>query len=189
MMTLKLDSIIHLNPELFKKLCQANPEAKLELTYQGELVVMSPTGGVTGNRNTKLIARLENWAEQDASGLVFESSTMFRLPNGAFRSPDAAWIRLDRWEKLTEAERETFSPICPDFVVELRSKSDTLTFLQDKMQEYINNGVQLGWLIDPINKQVEIYRSGQPKEVLSNPTQLSGENILSGFVLSLSGIL
>ena len=187
--TLTLEPLIHLTPEQFSQLCRANPDAKLERTAKGELVVMSPTGGSAGNRNIKLSARLELWAETNGTGLAFDSSTMFQLPNGAFRSPDGAWIPLDKWEALTPSEQDAFSPICPDFVVELRSPSDSLKSLQDKMQEYMDNGARLGWLIDPKGKQVEIYRQGREKEVLLSPTQLEGEEVLPGWVLDLRGIL
>jgi len=188
-LTLNLDAIVQLTDEAFYTLCRANPEVKFERTSFGELIIMPPTGGETGNRNIKLAARLENWAEQDCSGIAFDSSTMFQLPNGAYRSPDAAWIVLERWEALSPKQREAFSPICPDFVVELRSPSDSLTTLQNKMQEYMDNGASLGWLLNPQDQQVEIYRQGQDKEVLSNPTSLSGEEVLPGFVLDLRGIL
>lgn len=189
MITLSLEPILTLTQQQFYQLCQLNPDTKLELTAQRELEIMSPTGGEGGNRNIKLSARLENWTEKNNTGIAFDSSTMFQLPNGAFRSPDAAWILQSRWKNLTDEERKTFPPICPDFVVELRSETDTLTSLQKKMQEYIHNGTRLGWLIDPQNQTVEIYRQGQEKEILSNPSQVMGENILPGFVLSLHGIL
>ena len=187
--TLNLDPIVQLTDDAFYALCRANPEVKFERTVKGQLIVMPPTGGETGNRNIKLSARLENWAEVDGSGLAFDSSTMFQLPNGAYRSPDAAWIPLERWQALTPEEREAFSPICPDFCVELRSPSDNLKSVQEKMQEYMDNGALLGWLIDPKGKQVEIYRQGQEKEVLQAPTSLSGEDVLPGFVLHLNRIL
>jgi Uma2 family endonuclease len=187
--TLDLTSIVQLTDDAFYALCRANPEVKFERTAQGKLIVMPPTGGETGNRNIKLSARLENWAEQDGSGIAFDSSTMFQLPNGAYRSPDAAWIQLARWEALTPEQREAFPPICPDFVVELRSPSDSLKTIQDKMQEYMDNGARLGWLIDPKSQQVEIYRQGEEKEILRSPTSLSGEKMLSGFVLDLNRIL
>jgi Uma2 family endonuclease len=187
--TLNLEPVVKLTPEQFCRLCESNPEAKLEMTSLGELVVMSPTGGLSGNRNAKLANRLENWTEEDETGIAFDSSTMFKLPNGAFRSPDAAWILLDRWNQLSLEEQETFPPICPDFVIELRSKSDSLRSLQDKMQQYINNGVQLGFLLNPQEKQVEIYRHEGEKDVLNVPTQLSGEAVLPGFVLKLDQIL
>lgn len=188
-LTLNLDPMIQLTDDAFYTLCRANPEIKLERTAKGELVVVSPTGGEAGNRSIKLSVRLEYWADQDGTGLAFDSSTLFQLPNGAYRSPDAAWIPLERWDALSPEQRETFSPICPDFVVELRSHSDTLRSVQDKMQEYMENGARLGWLIDPKGKQVEVYRRGQEKERLQAPSSLSGEEVLSGFVLNLNRIL
>jgi Uma2 family endonuclease len=186
---LKLEPILSMTDENFIQLCHLNPEAKLELSVQGELIIMTPTGGSAGNRNVKLSARLEQWTEGVGSGVAFDSSTMFKLPSGAFRSPDAAWIRLERWNALTQEQKDTFPPICPDFVIELRSPSDSLSELQKKMREYLDNGVRLGWLIDPQNQRVEIYRQGQETEVLTHPLQLSGEDVLSGFILDLKGIL
>lgn len=180
---------VELTDEMFRKLCQANPDIKFESTDRGELIVVPPMGGETGNRNLRLTQRLGNWSDADGTGLAFDSSTLFILPNKARRSPDAAWILLERWEALTPEERETFPPICPDFVVELRSPSDSLRSIQDKMQEYLNNGACLGWLINPKGQQVEIYRQGQQKEVLQAPTNLSGEQVLPGFILVLKGIL
>ncbi|MBF2045857.1 MAG: Uma2 family endonuclease [Leptolyngbya sp. IPPAS B-1204] len=187
--TLNLQPLLPLTPDQFYALCQANPDTKLERTAAGELVVMSPTGGESDSRNRKLTQRLGNWSDQDGTGEAFDSSTMFQLPNGAFRSPDAAWIALSRWNALTPEERRAFPPLCPDFVVELRSESDSLRSLQAKMQEYMANGARLGWLLNPQGQQVEIYRPGQPKQVLTAPTQLSGEAMLPGFVLDLQGIL
>lgn len=186
--TLRLDSIIHLSGQQFVQLCSANPDTKLELTAQGELVVMPPTGGESGRRNRKLTQQLGIWTDANGTGEAFDSSTMFQLPSGAYRSPDAAWIALPRWRGLTDEERQTFPPLCPDFVIELRSNSDSLRTLQDKMQEYLENGLRLGWLINPQNQQVEIYRQNQPKEFLQSPTQISGEDVLPGFVLHFSGI-
>jgi Uma2 family endonuclease len=186
---LKLEPIIHLSPEQFASLCHVNPEAKLELTAKGDLIIVSPTGGETGNRNIKILARLENWTERDGTGVAFDSSTMFRLPNQAFRSPDAAWIELSRWNTLTNEQKRTFPPISPDFIIELRSPSDSPKELREKMQEYIENGVRLGWLIDPITKQIEIYKSDRSPEIISNPRQIEGENVLPGFILNLNGIL
>ncbi|MBV8885993.1 MAG: Uma2 family endonuclease [Chroococcidiopsidaceae cyanobacterium CP_BM_RX_35] len=188
-LTLNLDAIVQLTDDVFSALCRANPEIKFERTAKGELIVMPPTGGESGSRNRKLTQRLGNWTDEDKTGEAFDSSTMFQLPNGAYRSPDAAWILLERWEALSPKEREAFPPICPDFVVELRSPSDSLKTLQNKMQEYIDNGARLGWLLNPQDQQVEIYRRGQEKEVLSSPTNLSGEEVLPGFVLDLRGIL
>jgi Uma2 family endonuclease len=187
--TLNLEPVVKLTHQEFYQLCVANPDAKLELTSSGELVVMSPTGGVSGNRNNKLTQRVGNWTDEDGTGIAFDSSTMFKLPNGAFRSPDAAWISLARWNQLSLDEQESFPPICPDFVVELRSKTDTLKSIQDKMQEYLDNGTRLGFLLNPQGKQVEIYRQVQVKEVVNAPGDVSGEAVLMGFVLRLDGIL
>lgn len=188
MVTLNLEPIFRLSHEQFKQLVAANPDAFLELTKAGELVVMSPTGGETGERNDEISFQLRAWNKQTQLGKTFNSSTGFALPNGATRSPDASWVSLSRWNALSSNERQSFPPLCPDFVIELRSPSDSLKDLRDKMQEYIDNGASLGWLLDPISKVVEIYRPGQPVEVLTNPTQLSGENVLPGFVLDLQGI-
>lgn len=188
-LTFNLNAVVQLTDDDFYTLCRANPDIKFERTSLGELIVMPPTGGETGNRNSKLNQRLANWAEVDGTGMTFDSSTGFKLPNGADRSPDAAWILLARWEALTPEQRRRFPPIAPDFVVELRSDTDSLAVVQAKMQEYIDNGVRLGWLIDPQSQQVEIYCQGQEKEVLLSPTGLPGEEVLPGFVLNLRGIL
>lgn len=173
----------------FVDLVAANRDLRLERTATGELIVNPPTGGETGKRNAKFNTQLGVWCEaNEMLGEYFDSSTGFELPNGANRSPDAAWVRKDRWETLTPAQREGFIPLCPDFVVELRSKTDSLKDLRAKMQEYIENGAQLGWLIDPQNKRVEIYRLGQAIEVLENPSTLSGESVLPGFTMNLSRI-
>jgi len=163
---------------------------QFETTANKELVIMPPTGGNSGRRNLDITTQLGIWVRANrALGIGFDSSTEFKLPNGARRSPDASWVRRDRWEALTSDEREGFPPLCPDFVVELRSPSDRLPPLQDKMQEYMANGAVLGWLIDPKTKQVEIYRAGQEKEVLESNTILSGESVLPGFTLDLTEIL
>jgi Uma2 family endonuclease len=172
-----------LTKEQFALLCQENRDLRFELTAQQELVIMPPAGSETGRRNSKLNLRLAIWAETQGTGLTFGSSTGFTLPNGAIRSPDASWIRQERWNALTKEQRVGFAPICPDFVVELRSPSDRLSELQDKMQEYLANGARLGWLIDPIDKRVEIYRPGQPVETRDNPATVSGDPVLPGFVL------
>lgn len=187
--TLNLEPLVLLTDDAFYALCQANPEVKFERTANGELIVMPPTGGETGNRNIELAFQLQAWSRQNNLGVAFDSSTMFQLPNGAYRSPDAAWILLTRWSALTLEERKIFPPLCPDFVVELRSPSDSLKAAQNKMQEYIDNGARLGWLLNPKGQQVEIYRQGQEKEILPAPTHLSGEQVLPGFVLELKGIL
>ncbi len=186
-LSLNIKSVGLTNKQLHR-LCSDNPELKFEVTAEGELLVMSPTGSKTGIRNSKLTARLSIWAEQDGTGVCFDSSTLFVLPNKAKRSPDVSWIRLERWNALTEKEQEDFAPICPDFVVELRSASDRVTTLQKKMVEYMKNGAQLGWLIDPKNKRVYIYRPNQEVEVIDNPERVSGEAVLPGFVLQLTEI-
>lgn len=173
----------------FAALAAENRDLQLEMTKEGEMIIMTPAGPVSSNRNGKLTARLVTWGGSDNSGLVFDSSAGFTLPNGAQRSPDASWIRLDRWEALTQDEKETFSPICPDFVVELRSKTDRLKTARKKMEEYIENGAQLGWLIDPKKKKVHVYRPGAPVEILDNPVEVSGEPLLKGFKLKLTGII
>jgi Uma2 family endonuclease len=183
-MPLKLNiQAAKLTEKQFRRLCQENPELRIELTAQQELVIMPPTGSETGRRNSTLTQRLANWSETEGTGIVFDSSTLFTLPNGAKRSPDVSWVKKERWDVLTREQREGFAPLCPDFVVELRSRTDRLSDLQDKMQEYINNGARLGWLIDPLNKRVYVYRPGQPAETLDDPATLSGDPILPGFVL------
>ena len=187
-----MTALILNNPEIdpitdaqFYQLCAANRELKLERTAKGDLIIMPPTGGVTGKRNSDINFELNLWNRQTKLGIVFDSSTCFKLPNGADFSPDAAWIPLAKWQALTTEQQEKFPPICPDFIIELRSPSDSLKLLQNKMQEYMDNGTRLGWLINPKNRQVEIYRQGQEKQILDNPTTLSGEDILPGFVLNL----
>jgi Uma2 family endonuclease len=186
--TLDLHSVVDLTDEQFSKLCQANPDIKLERTAKGELILMPPTGGETGDRNSEINFQLRAWNKQNLLGKVFDSSTGFKLPNGANRSPDASWVKLERWQALNPAQRQKFPPLAPDFVVELRSATDDLKLLQNKMQEYRDNGVRLGWLIDPQNQQVEIYRQGQDVEVVRTPSTLSGEDVLPEFVLNLQDI-
>jgi Uma2 family endonuclease len=173
--------------ELFE-FCQMNAEWRIERTSEGELVIMPPAGGETGARNSQLNRLLGNWAEADGTGIVFDSSTGFTLPHGAMRSPDAAWIRRSRWEALKPEERRKFPPLCPDFVVELRSPTDTLDALKAKMEEYLAGGAQLGWLIDPEERKVYLYRPGAEVICLDDPAQLSGDPLLSGFVLDLQRV-
>jgi Uma2 family endonuclease len=181
---------LQVTPEQFTALAAANRDLRLERTSQGELIVNPPAGWETGERNCSLTGQLYRWYEEnDNFGKAFDSSTGFTLPNGAIRSPDASWVSQERWEALTPEDKTTFPKICPDFVVELRSRSDQLKPLQDKMREYHDNGARLSWLIDPQSSRVEIYRQGKEREVLGNPTELSGEAVLPGFILNLARIL
>lgn len=184
-LALNLDAV-HLTDEQFYQLCQNNRELKFERTASGELFIMPPVGGESGNREAELIIDLGFWNRQTGLGFTFSSSTIFKLPNGADRSPDAAWIRRERWEALTSEQRRKFPPIAPDFVIELRSATDDLEMLRAKMQEYLDAGVRLGWLINPQQQQVEVYRLGQEAQVYELPTELSGEDVLPGFTLSLA---
>ncbi|MBD2340243.1 Uma2 family endonuclease [Calothrix sp. FACHB-156] len=185
---LDLRPTIELTDEQFFQICQNNRDLRIERTAEGELIIMPPTGWESGNRNSKLTARLELWADADGTGLTFDSSTGFKLPNGANRSPDASWVSRERLTALNP-DPAKFLPMAPDFVAELRSATDSLETLRRKMQEYIDSGVRLGWLIDPQNQQVEIYRPEQEVEILKSPTSLSGEDVLPGFVLNLAQIL
>ena len=187
-LVLRLEPIINLTDEQFFEFCQINRDLRIERTTTGELLIMSPTGSDTGNRNFKLNQQLANWTDADGTGIGFDSSSGFTLPNGAERSPDAAWIRLERWNSLTPEQQKKFAPICPDFVVELRSASDNLAPLKTKMEEYIENGASLGLLIDRKNRNIYIYRPGVAVECLENPATVSGDPVLPGFVLDLSKI-
>ena len=186
-LTLDLQSI-ELTDEQFYQLCINNRDLRIERNANGDLVIMPPTGGQTGNRNGRLIQQLFNWSDRDGTGIAFDSSTGFILPNGANRSPDASWLPLAKWNALTDKEKQRFIPLCPDFAVELLSPSDNLTRTRNKMREYLDNGMVLGWLIHPAQQQIEIYRQGKPVEALDAPNSLSGENVLSGFFLDLRSI-
>jgi Uma2 family endonuclease len=172
----------------FFDFCMLNQDLRIEMTAEGDLIIMPPTGGKTGNRNFNLAVKFGVWSEKDGTGKGFDSSTVFRLPNGAKRSPDLAWVCNERWDALTDVEKEKFPPICPDFVVELRSKTDSLKRLREKMAEYIENGAQLGWLIDPLEKKVYVYRPNRAVEILDNPQMVSGEPLLKGFTLEMKTI-
>jgi Uma2 family endonuclease len=187
-LTVNLKSLIEMTDEQFFELCQNNRELRFERNANGELIIMPPTGGETGNRNGRITQQLMNWTDADGTGIAFDSSTCFKLPNGADRSPDASWIKLERWDTLTDEEKQKFPPICPDFVIELLSPSDSLQTTQEKMKEYIDNGVRLGILINRKSRQVEIYRPGKEVEVLDSPATVSGEDVLKGFVLNLGMI-
>jgi Uma2 family endonuclease len=186
MPTVLLDiKTVNLSDDQFFQLCRANETWKLEKTAKGELIIMSPVGGRSGKREANLIGLLWLWNRQNGRGEVFSSSTVFRLPNGGNRSPDAAWIELQRWENLTSEEQDKFPPICPDFVIELRSQTDPLPPIQEKMQEYLESGLRLGWLVNPQHQQVEIYRPNSEVEIVNLPANLSGEAVLPGFELNL----
>ncbi|ARV61363.1 hypothetical protein BZZ01_24525 [Nostocales cyanobacterium HT-58-2] len=180
---LNLEPVVHLTDEQFYQLCMANQDLNLELNAKGELIILPPVGGESGTQEADFITDLNNWNRRTKLGKVFSSSTIFRLPNGAQRSPDAAWVKLERWEALTDEQRKKFPPLTPDFVIELRSETDRLKPLQDKMQEYLENGLRLGWLINLQDGQIEIYRSGLTVEVVQIPALLSGEEVLPGFEL------
>lgn len=186
--TINFNNVVKLSDDQFYQLCRDNPDIKFERNAKGDLIVMPPTGGETGKYNAKITARFVVWNEQTQLGEVFDSSTCFKLPNGSDRSPDVSWIENSRWNALSLEQREKFPTIAPDFVLELMSPSDSLSATQAKMQEYMNAGVKLGWLIDRKTRRVEIYRLGQPKEVLESPTSLSGEDVLVGFTLDLQSV-
>jgi Uma2 family endonuclease len=186
--TLNLDALTTLTPEQFWALSLANRDVRLELTAQGKLIVMPPTGWESGKRNANVTTDLGMWNRQAKLGVVFDSSTGFILPNGAVRSPDAAWVRQDRLDALNP-KPEGFLPLVPDFAIELRSATDSASDIREKMKEYMENGVRLSWFLNPQAKEVEIYRLGQDVEVLKSPSSLSGEDVLPGFVLDLKGIL
>ena len=185
--TLDLSSL-RLTLEQFERLCADNRDLRLELTSSGELIVMPPTGSTTGIQNDAITRELGNWAKKNGDGIAFDSSTAFTLPDVAIRAPDASWITSVRWERLGEVEQEGFAPICPDFLVELRSPADPLTTVQGKMEEYSENGTLLGWLIDPFAHRVYVYRPSENPELLENPEKLSGKSVLPGFVLNLREI-
>ena len=187
-LTVNFNSVIKLTDEQFYQLCQDNETLRFERNSKGELIIMPPTGGETSNRNAGLTAQIWVWNEQTQLGKVFDSSGGFKLPNGADRSPDASWVKLERWNALTPEQKTKFAPLCPDFVVELLSPSDSLKDTQEKMKEYRDNGACLGWLINRKSRQVEIYRQGQDVEVVENPVTLSGEDVLPGFLLYLASI-
>ena len=173
----------------FARIVRANPDWKFEQTAEGELVVVPPTGGTSGSKNLSLSKQFGNWVEENLDlGEGFDSSTLFILPSGAKRSPDVAWVSRERWNALTQKQQDGFPPLCPDFVVELRSPTDVLSELQAKMREYMDNGARLGWLINPQDRTALIYRLGQSVVVLQSPTSLSGEDVLPGFVLDLQRI-
>jgi len=182
-LVLRLAPAIDMSDQQFFELCHLNRDLRIERTCQGDLVIMPPTGSETGRVNFRLTQLFGNWMDADGTGVGFDSSTGFTLPNGAKRSPDVAWVKRARWEALTRQQQQEFAPLCPDFVLELRSPSDALAYVQAKMREYLDNGAQLGWLIDLIEKKVYIYRPQAPVECLDNPQTVSGDPMLPRFVL------
>jgi Uma2 family endonuclease len=184
-LTLDLTSL-RLTAAQFEQVCRDNPDLRLELTSTGGLIAMPPAGSKTGKRNASLTGQLTTWAQKDGTGIAFDSSTGFTLPDSAVLSPDASWVRGEKWDALAEDEQERFAPLCPDFVIELRSRWNTLKAQQEKMQEYLKNGTQLAWFIDPRNRRIYIYRKGEDVEVLTDAATVSADPILPGFVLQLA---
>jgi Uma2 family endonuclease len=180
--------VIDLSDDQLYDFSQINRDLQIERNAQGELIIMPPTGGETGNRNAEITMQLRLWAKRDGTGTTFDSSTGFRLPNGAVRSPDAAWISYSRLNSLTADQKKRFIPLCPDFVIELRSPTDNLNDLQDKMREYMENGAQLGCLLDTEHRRIYLYRADEPMQELVNPQTLSADPVLSGFELNLNEI-
>lgn len=177
-----------MSDEELMRFCAANDAVRVERDANGELIVMTPAGGNTGKMNTDVILELGIWNRQDRRGIVFESNTGFTLPDGSMLSPDAAWIERRRWEALSERERKRFVPLCPDFVIELRSPSDSLPELQKKMQQWIANGAQLAWLIDPIEREVTVYRPDDSPEVHHEPSSVQGSGVMAGFELVMARV-
>ncbi|MFN6560564.1 MAG: Uma2 family endonuclease [Nostoc sp. ChiSLP01] len=188
-LVLQIPSSMQMTDEQFFEFCQVNRDLRIERNKFGELVIMPPTGSETGNREGNIFGQLWVWSEQDGTGITFSSSTGFKLSTGAERSPDASWIKLERWNSLSSEQQQKFAPICPDFVVELKSPSDNLQTLKEKMEEYMNEpGIQLSWLIDRKQRKVYIYRPGLSEECLDNPASVSGDPILPGFILNMSKV-
>ncbi len=187
-LVLQMSPVWEMSADNFFDFCQLNSHLRIERNATGKLIIMSPAGSETGNRNAKLMQQLANWTDRDGSGIEFDSSAGFILPNGAIRSPDASWIKLTRWNSLSAEQKTKFAPVCPDFVVELKSPKDSLQLLKDKMQEYIDNGGSLGWLIDRTTRQAYIYTPDSDIQCLDNPQTLNADPLLSGFVLDLAKI-
>ena len=187
-LVLRLEPVLHLSDDQLLALCAINPELRIERNAKGELLLMPPAGLETGEQEGRIAVRLGSWAERDGTGVFISSSGGFRLPNGSVRAADAAWVARSRWDAISAEERKKFAPLCPDFVIELRSPSDRLRDLQDKLAEWIASGVRLGWLIDPEPRQVYVYRPGEPVERDDDPAELSADPLLPGFVLDLREI-
>jgi Uma2 family endonuclease len=184
-LTLDVSALAPLTDQALYELCVANRELRIERTQEGELIIMTPAGGEASRRNSVIVASLVQWNAQTRTGVVFDSSGGFLLPSGAMRSPDAAWLARERWERLSAEERRKFPPLCPDFVIELMSESDRLPVLQKKMEEWIENGCRLAWLIDPARERAYVYRPGAAPQEVAFPDELRGEEVLPGFVLRL----
>ena len=184
----ELIGVTHMTHEQFEQVCAENRKLRLELTSIGELIVMPPTSPLTGMRNAHLISQLDVWTKNDSSGVCFGNTAGFILPNGAIREPDASWIRREKWDTLSQEQKDRFGRFCPDFVVELRSRTDRLPVLLDKMSEYMANGATLGWLIDPSTRRVYVYRPNEEVVVLESPESVSGEPLLPGFTLDLTDL-
>jgi Uma2 family endonuclease len=187
-MKVQMPPTIAMTDDEFFEFCQLNRDLRIERNAKGEIIIMPPAGGETGSRNSVLNARLYNWASKDGRGIVFDSSTGFDLPNGATRSPDASWVLQSRLATLRPEQKRKFLPLCPDFVVELRSPSDRLQDVQDKMEEYMANGAQLGWLLDPETRSVYIYQPGIASIHLRDPVTITGDPVLPGLVLRLAEV-
>jgi len=190
-MTISLDlaPFIQLSDEQFFELCRRNPELVIERSANGELQIITPTGGSSGRRNMALSGFLFLWARQDGTGVAFDSSTMFALPSGAMRSPDASWVHSDRWAALSLAEQDGFPALCPDFVAEILSPTDSLAQTRSKLEEFLANGARLGWLIDPFRRVAEVYRPGRPVETVEEDAVLSGEDVLAGLTIAVAELL
>ncbi|WP_330202844.1 Uma2 family endonuclease [Cyanobacterium sp. Dongsha4] len=183
---INVDSLTKLTSEAFYRLCLANPDVSMERSPQGELIIMSPVGVESGNREANLITYLNVWNLKYNLGLVFSSSTVFKLPKGGDRSPDVAWVSREKWDSLTIEEKKKFPPLCPDFVIELRSESDRIKPLQEKMQEYLDSGLRLGWLINPQDREVEVYQPERTVEIYSMRCLLLGKDVLPNFELEIN---
>jgi Uma2 family endonuclease len=187
-LVLRMPASLRMDEEQFFDFCQRNENLRIERSAEGDLIIMPPAGGYSGNQNFQLTVLFGVWANQDGTGEGFDSSTGFKLPNGATRSPDVAWVKSERLAALTPQQTERFIPLCPDFVIELRSSTDRLSTLKSKMKEYMANGARLGWLLDPKNRHVYVYRPGVPVERLDDPPTVSGDPELPGFVLDVQAI-
>ncbi len=187
-MVLRTRPALEMDDEQLFEFCRINREWRIERSVEGELEIMAPTGGETSNRNIKIAGRLDAWAERDGAGVAFESNGGFILPSGAMRSPDASWVRRERLADLSAGQKQRFLPLCPDFVIELRSPSDPLSTVEAKMREYMENGARLAWLVDPEERKVHVYRPDETVRVLDNPEKISGDPVLPGFVLDLRQI-